>query len=517
MFDLLIKNGAIIDGTGKDAFCADIAIKDGKIVRIETDIEESAEKIIDAKNLTVTPGFIDSHSHSDNAILDYPDMVEKLEQGITTAVAGQCGDSIVPGRYSGENDKYIEGLGRLSEITKNFKNFCKATEKIPLGANTLTFVGHSDVRISVIGYKNRKATPDEISKMKEIVREAMENGAIGLSFGLIYTPSCYADTEELLELAKVVKEYDGLLAAHIRSESDNLIEAVEEFLCVVKETGLRAVFSHHKSAWKKNWGKVKKSLSILQQAIDEGYDIYCDVYPYTASNTSLKTVIIPREMRDKDSSGLLEVIDIPENRKKIRESVIKSYGENLDMLYISFAKEKPEYAGKFINEIAKEKGMDDIETALKILKDTNCGASVCCFSMCEEDVETVLKFNRAMICTDSSVAKGKTVYHPRLRATFPRVLGRYVREKKLVPLPEMIRRMTSLPAYVYKLNTKGLIREGYDADICIFDAEKIIDNATFTNCTKGADGLNYVIVGGKIAAKDAVYNKTKNAKFIKMR
>ena len=170
-----------------------------------------------------------------------------------------------------------------------------------------------------------------------------------------------------------------------------------------------------------------------------------------------------------------------------------------------------------ISEIAKEKGKDDIETAIEILKDTNCGAYVCCFSMCEEDVETVLKFNRAMICTDSSVAKGRTVYHPRLRATFPRVLGRYVREKKITSLPEMIRRMTSLPAKVYKLSSKGLLREGYDADICIFDAEKIIDKATFTDCTKGAEGLDYVIVGGKIAAQDAVYNGTKNAKFIKMR
>lgn len=515
MYDLLIKNGAIIDGSGAPEFYGDIAIKNGKISRIADSIDEYAEKIIDATALTVTPGFIDSHSHSDDAILSYPDMIEKVEQGITTAIGGQCGDSAAPGRISPEDDKYIEGIGKLSDIVKNFTNFAGAAEKIPLGANNMMFVGHSNIRITVIGYENRKATEEEIDKMKALVREAMENGALGLSFGLIYTPSCYADTEELLELAKVVKEYDGILAAHLRDEGNKFVEAVEEFLYVAKTLNIKVVFSHHKAVGKKNWGKVNKSLAILRQAIEEGYDIYCDVYPYPATNTSLKTVMIPRKMRALPPEGIVELVSNPENRKKIKEGLLETYGEKLDSLLISGGKDVEDCHGKFISEIAEERGQDAYDVAFDIIRDSHSYASVCVFSVNEDDIDTVMQFNRAMICTDSSVAKGRTTYHPRLRGSFPRVLGRYVREKKLVPLCEMIRRMTSLPASVYGLSSKGLLREGYDADICIFDADKIIDKADFVNCSLKAEGLNYVIVGGKIAAEDAVYNGTKNGRFIK--
>lgn len=514
MYDLIIKNGTIIDGSGSPSFCGDIAIKNGKISRIAESIDEFAEKIIDAKGLTVTPGFIDSHSHSDDAILEYPEMIEKVEQGITTAIGGQCGDSAAPRRIIPENDREIEGFGKLSDIVKNFTNFVLTAKRIPLGANNMMFVGHSDIRISVIGYENRKATKEELEKMKELVREAMKNGALGLSFGLVYTPSCYADTEELLELSKVVKEYGGMLAAHLRSEGDKLIEAVEEFLYVAKTLDIKAVFSHHKAVGRKNWGKVNKTLPILKQAIEEGYDIYCDVYPYPATNTSLKTVMIPRKMRALPPEGIVEFASNPENRKKIKEGLIETYGEKLDSLFISGGKGVEDCHGKLVSEIAEERGQDPYDVAFDIIRDSNSYATVCVFSVNEDDIDAVMKFERAMICTDSGVAGKRTTYHPRLRGSFPRVLGRYVREKKLVSLCEMIRRMTSLPASVYGLSSKGLLREGYDADICIFDADKIIDKADFVNCSLGAEGLNFVIVGGKITAEDAVYNGTKNGKFI---
>lgn len=517
MYDILIKSGRVIDGSGSTAICTDIAIKDGRISRIADCIDEPAKKVIDAKGLTVTPGFIDSHSHSDDAIFTFPDMIEKVEQGITTAIAGQCGDSAAPDRITAENDKYIDGIGQLSEIVKNFTNFFDAAKKMPLGSNNMMFAGHSTIRIAVIGYENRKATDEELEKMKALVREAMENGALGLSFGLIYTPSCYADTKELLELAKVVKEYNGILAAHLRSENDYLIEAVEEFLYVAKTLDIKAVFSHHKATGKRNWGKVNQSLAILRQAIDEGYDIYCDVYPYPATNTSLKTVMIPREMRALDPDGIVEFVSNPENRRKIKEKMLENYGTKLDMLFISGGKGVENCHGRFISDIAEELGKDPYDVAFDIIRDSRSYATVCVFSVSEDDIDTVMQFDRAMICTDSGVAGDRTTYHPRLRGSFPRVLGRYVREKKLVPLCEMIRRMTSLPASVYGLSTKGLLREGYDADICIFDDSRIIDKADFVNCSLRAEGLNYVIVSGKIAAEDAKYNGTKNAKFITRR
>ncbi len=514
MYDILIKNGMIIDGTGDEAFYGDIALKDGKISRIAANIDENSKKVIDATGLTVSPGFIDSHSHSDDAILTYPDMTEKVEQGITTAISGQCGDSVAPDKVPSDKDRYIDGIGRLSDIVGSFKNFTDAAKKIPLGANNMMFVGHSSIRINVIGYENRTATSEELEKMKSIVREAMENGALGLSFGLIYTPSCYADTEELIELGKVVKEYGGMLSVHLRSESDKLIEAVEEFLYVVKTLNIKAVFSHHKATGKKNWGKVNKSLAILRQAIEEGYDVYCDMYPYPATNTSLKTVIIPREMRALPPEGIVALVSDPENRRKIKEKSIETYGDKLDMLFISGGKDVEDCHGKFVNEIAEERGQDPYDVAFDIIRDSHSFASVCVFSISEDDIETVMQFDRAMICTDSGIAGERKTYHPRLRGSFPRALGRYVREKKIVPLCEMIRKMTSLPATVYGLSSKGILREGYDADICIFDADKIIDKADFVNCSLSAEGLNYVIVGGKIVAEDAKYNGTKNAKFI---
>jgi len=245
MYDLIIKNGAVIDGTGSPQYLSDIAIKDGKIVRIAKNITDEGPKTINAQGLTVTPGFIDSHSHSDNAIIEYPEMTEKIEQGITTSVAGQCGGSVAPGNI--EEDKYIDGIGNLSEILKTFGSFSAAFENIPLGSNNLCFVGHGSIRKAVMGMSQEKPTKEELESMKTLLRDAMEHGAIGISFGLIYPPGSYADTDELTELAKVVKEYEGLIAAHIRSESNLLISAVKEFIDVARKSGVRGVLSHHKA------------------------------------------------------------------------------------------------------------------------------------------------------------------------------------------------------------------------------------------------------------------------------
>jgi len=515
LYDLVIKNGNIIDGTGSPGFHADIAIKEGKIVKVARNIN-GAKKTIDATGLTVTPGFIDSHSHADNAMLTFPEMIEKIEQGITTSIGGQCGSSLAP-VYKGiipEKAKDVAGFGKETDVYKTFGSMINIAKDIPMGANIMSFVGHSAIRKAVIGMEGRPATKDEIEKMKEYLREAMENGALGISFGLIYTPSCYAETEELIELAKVVKEYDGMISAHIRNEGFKLIEAVEEFLTVIKAANVKAVFSHHKSAYKSNWGKVNHSLRLIEEANKEGYDVYLDVYPYPASHTSLSATVIPKEMRDMDNDALVQMLSKKENRNKIKEEYSKLYGKDLSNLQITVCSAYPEYEGLRISEVAKTRNQEHLDAALDLIADCKNNVHICNFSMCEEDIETVMKYERAMICTDSSVAKNNKVYHPRLRATFPRVLGRYVRERKVVTLPEMIRKITSMPASVYGLNSKGLIREGFDADICIFDSEKIIDKAEFTACHKRCEGLNYVILNGETVAENAVFNGKKMGRFI---
>lgn len=496
MFDLLIKNGMILDGTGCDGFAADIGIRDGKIVAIDTDLSE-AKQVIDAQGLVVTPGFIDSHTHSDGTALPYPLQAEKAEQGITTSIAGQCGSTPYPKR---------EG-----ETVQPMGVFMDKVENTPQGSHIAMFVGHRALRTTVMGMENRAPTNEEMEKMKALLREAMAAGVLGVSFGLIYTPSCYAKTDELIELAKVAGEMGGMISAHIRDEKDHVIEAVEEFITIVKAAGVRGVLSHHKAAQKQNHGKVKKTLSLLRQANREGCDIYCDVYPYVASATRLSARFVPIEY---DTDKVAQYVQDPQLRANFRKQSIETFGEDLSWVQLLHCAAFPQYSGLRIPEIAKLHGKDDYDTAYDIIAaQPSCQAAY--FSMCEEDVKTVMSWERAMICTDSGVAGKKTSYHPRLRGSFPRVLGRYVRQQQVTSLPEMIRKMTSLPAMVYGLATKGVIAEGMDADICIFDPETIIDRAEFTNPHLRAEGLHFVIVDGVIAAENAVCTGQRPGKLLR--
>ena len=485
MFDLLIQNGTVIDGSGEAGYLADVAVENGKIVAIGHNLGQ-AKQVLDATNLVVTPGFIDSHSHADSAIIPYPQQIEKVEQGITTSIGGQCGASPYP---VADDD----GIKKMSDF------FARAVE-IPQGANIAAFAGHKAIRKAVMGMATREPTEEELETMKELLRDAMDAGAMGVSFGLIYTPSCYATLEELIALAKVAAEKGGMVSAHIRSESDRLEEAVEEFIAVVKACGARGVLSHHKACGFKNHGKVKRTLKMLERANAEGFDIYCDVYPYTAARTTLSASFIPKEYVN---SHLPEYLKDPALRAMFREKGVARYGEDLSWVMLNVCNYDPAYSGKTIDEVAKLHGKDHWETMFDILE-VHPGCCACFFSQNEEDMKTVMSWERAMICTDSSVAGKSAFYHPRLRGSFPRALGKYVRGHKVVSLPEMIRKMTSLPAFVYDLENKGYVRVGYDADLCVFDPEKIIDKATYIDPSQRAEGLNWVVVGGAIAAENAV-------------
>ena len=499
LYDLLIQNADILDGTGTPAYKANIAIKDGKIAAITSEAPE-ALAVIDATGKTVSPGWIDSHSHSDSAIFTYSDQKEKIEQGITYSISGQCGSSAAPKRDS---------TGELEHVSA----FMDRARQTPQGSSSSMLIGFNTLRAAVLGNDNRAPSPEELERMKELLRDAMRAGAIGVSFGLIYVPGCYASTEEVIEIAKIVAEYNGLLASHIRNESERLIEAVEEFLTAIRASGCRAVFSHHKSSKKANWGMVKKSLEMIDAANAESCDIYVDVYPYVASHTSISASFLPSKYHPKGLKSIKDLLNDTELLEKIKADRYAAGGNDFSWVLITYAKDHPEYHGKTINEIAKMRGESDrMETVFNILRETGCRANACYFTMCEEDVEYVMKHPRAMICTDSGVANGKVHFHPRLRAAFPRALGRYVRERGIVPLPEMIRKMTSLPASVYRLTSKGLIKEGMDADLCIFDPERIIDRADFLNPTLKNEGLTYVIVDGKVVVEDGVYNGIRAAK-----
>lgn len=483
MYDILIKNGHIIDGTGSPEMKAQIAIKDGKIVKIARCIDGDATQVIDATGKVITPGFIDSHSHSDNQFSSNPVQTEKIEQGITTSVAGQCGGSVCS--------------ANAGEFLDNAKG-CK------LGANMALLIGHGSIRRAVLGTENRAPTPEELEKMKEIMRSAMEHGALGVSFGLIYVPGCYAKTDELIEIAKIVGQYHGVAAIHLRNEGDELVSAVAEFIEIVRQSGVRGVISHHKVVGFTNRGAVNTTLKMLEDANAEGLELYADVYPYIASSTNFSSPFVPAAAKSGGWEALSKRMEDPENIAQWKERFYSKY-PHTQWVMVTRCPGAEEYEGMRVPEIAEKMGVDEHTAAMEIIRLTKDQAGAVFFSMGEEDVETVIAHNRLMICTDSGVTTPKTtMYHPRLRGSFPRAIGRYVREKGVVSLPEMIRKMTAMPAAVYGLKSKGLVWEGFDADLCIFDPNTIIDRAEFNNPHLHAEGLDYVIVGGKIAAVNAV-------------
>ncbi len=515
MFDIVIKNGKIIDGTGSPSYFADIAISGGKIARIAKNIEGGKE-VIDATGLTVTPGFIDSHGHGDYAILPFPGQIEKIEQGITVSIGGQCGDTAFPiGKHTLKEAPVPVGeFGTNHEVYKTAGTFLDIAKDVPQGMNTLTYVGHGAIRSAVMAMENRKPTADELEQMKQLLIDAMEHGAVGISFGLFYAPGCYTEIDEVKALAKVAAEHGGMISAHIRNEGYFAYKAVEEMIEVAKYSGARCVLSHHKAEYKENWGKVNHTLRMIDEANAAGLDVYCDVYPYNASHTRLSAMVVPAKYRTEGDAGLTRFLSDEKIRLEIKDYLKETYGEDYAWIQVTICKAYPEYEGKTIPQIAALRGTDCYDAMFDIIRDSGGICSACYFTMCEEDIETIMAHPRAMICTDSGVAGNNKVYHPRLRATFPRVLGKYVRERKVTTLVEMIRKITAMPAAVYGLKHKGILTEGFDADICIFDENTIIDRASFADCTLRAEGLNYVLLAGQVVVENAVYNSKRLGRVI---
>lgn len=486
MYDLLIQNAQVLDGTGKEAFCADVAVSGGKIAAVGQCLS-GGKTVINAAGLTLTPGWIDSHSHSDSSVLRYPDQKEKVEQGITFSISGQCGISPAPLR---QDDGTIKTMG----------DFLREAGQVPQGSGSAIQIGHNCLRKAVMGMENRLCRPEELEQMKRLLREGMDAGAIGMSIGLYYMPGCYSDTHEVVELAKVVAEKKGILSAHLRDESTDLIPAVKEFIEILQASGCRGVISHHKAMDQSNWGNVHTTVAMVEQANANGADIYFDMYPYNASGTTMLARFLPERFHPKGTTNALGLLDDPEICDKVKKWGRQRWGERLDWVMLQ------DYDGMNLEELAALRGqLDAYETAFDVIRETGGSARAYFFLTGEEDLKFVMSHPRCMLCTDSSVAGALERYHPRLRGSFPRILGKYVREESVVTLPEMIRKFTSLPAYVYGLKGKGKIEVGADADICIFDPLTVRDCADYKDCTRNNEGLHYVIVNGEIALKDGVY------------
>ena len=510
-YDLVIKNGLIIDGTGQEGKLGDIAINDGIIVKIAKALNVNARMTIDASQQIVSPGFIDVLSWASGPVLYDGEVHSVVRQGITTAVFGE-GWSMGP-----VNDtvrKEMKSFWPEYEIQYNWNtlyDYLKYLEGKGSSVNFASFVGATTVRLYVIGLEDRKATPEEMEQMKALVRKEMQLGALGLASSLVYTPAFYADTEELIELAKVTAEFDGIYISHVRGEGSDLLPALEELITISREANIAAEVYHFKAAGNPNWDQLDPAIALLESARKEGLKITADIYPYTAGATGL-SAMMPPWSKDGGHDALVKRLMASKIRAQIKKEIQNSTsgwenfywmaggGENILVSYLSDTRKQ--YQGKTIAEIAGIFKKDELETVFDLLIAEKGGGGGIYFLMSEKNVAKKMKLPWVSFCTDEDAYKtsglmSKRNPHPRAYGTFPRILGKYVREENVLTLPEAIRKMTSLPAANLGLKDRGLIREGMAADLVIFDAEKIIDKADYANPHQYPEGLTHVIVNGQ--------------------
>ncbi len=488
--DILITNGKIIDGTGNSWYIGNIAVKNGKIIRMGRDISMPAQKTIDAKGLIVAPGFIDVHTHIEGDEEKQPTADNFIYDGVTTVVAGNCGASNV------DIGKYLQWIDSLK-----------------LSINVATLIGHNDVRKEVMGRAKRDATPQEMQQMENIMDKAMRDGAVGLSTGLIYIPGTYTKTKEIVDLAKVASKYHGVYATHMRDEGDSVTQAIGEALTIGREAKIPVEISHFKLSGQQNWGRSKETVPMIEAARKEGIDVTIDQYPYTASSTSISTLIPDEILADGQDS-----IKARLQRPAIKEYVISYMLKKLKkrkLKHFSYAvvasyRADSTYNGKSIEQINLMKGRkhnvkEEAQTVIDIM--INGGASAIFHGMSDEDVKRIMKYPYNMFACDASIRVfNEGMPHPRGYGTNARVLCKYVREEKVLSLEEAIRRMTSLPAQKFQLKNRGLLEEGMAADIVIFDENEVKDISTYEKPHAYSIGFHYVIVNGVLTVDNEKHN-----------
>lgn len=481
MYDLVITNARIIDGTGNPWFRGSIAVKDGKIAKVGWLNDFTAKQTIDAQNKIVAPGFIDVHAHVEG-IYNNPDAENFIRMGVTSLVTGNCGGS-----------------------TTDVKKFLGRINETPIAVNLATLIAHGSVRRQAMGLDDRAPTAEEQQKMDAIVEQAMKDGAVGLSTGLIYLPGMFAKTEEVVELAKVASKYGGVYASHIRDEGNGVVEAVKEAINIGEQANMPVEISHFKISSKALWGQSPTTIGLVEDARKRGLTVTVDQYAYTASSTSLDVRLPNWAVAGGREEGKKRLTD-PAMREKIvkemKEDLKKKDFKDYSFAYVAGYDPNPEFNGKNIAEITQmTKGKKKIDAQIEQIFEMyeKGGAGMVYRVMDEKDVQNIMRQPFTMIASDSGVRKfGEGVPHPRGYGNNARVLGHYVREMKIITLEDAIRKMTSLPAQTFNLRDRGLIREGYAADLVIFDENTVGDKATYENPHQYATGFQDVIVNGEL-------------------
>jgi N-acyl-D-amino-acid deacylase len=514
----LIRNGWVVDGTGQARYKSDLVVDDELIASIgAAEHGQGFDRVIDAEGMIVAPGFIDTHSHSDLEVMVNPYVEAKIRQGVTTELLGQDGISMapLPKRYISPWRKNLAGLDGDSDVVgwdyETTDGYLKALEEKGVGLNESYLVPHGNVRMEAMGLDNRKPSMEELERMREIVRREMKVGAFGLSTGLIYMPCAYADTAELIELCKVIAEFDGVFVVHQRSEADTILSSMEEVIEIGRKSGVKIHFSHFKICGRKNWELIDKVLVLLDKAAAEGIRTSFDQYPYVAGSTMLGA-ILPPWAHDGGTDKLMERLRSRELRERMVHDIecgIPGWDNfvdfaGLDQIFVTSVKTEAnrDLVGKSLEEIGEIRGKHALEAAFDLLLAEENAVGMVDFYGKEEHVARFLARPEQNVCTDGLLG-GRP--HPRVFGSFPRVLGKYVREERALTLEDAVRRMTSKPAQVFGFERRGTLKAGNYADIVVFNPDTIIDKGTFVDPIQFPEGIEYVLINGRIALKAGKY------------
>jgi N-acyl-D-amino-acid deacylase len=509
MDDILIHGGQVIDGSGAPGRFADVIVTDGRIVAIDNGQGRQAHRSIDATGQVVAPGFIDIHTHSDFTLPLNQRAESKIRQGVTTEVLGNCGFSAapaLPGHVEILRDYLAASAPWLEFRETTFADYLNTFPATSV--NTVMQVGHNTLRLMAMGMEDRPPRPDELSLMQELLEEALEAGALGLSSGLFTAPGIFATTEEMLALGHVLHRHGAGYASHIRDEANRVFEAVQEALAIAEHCDIHVQIAHLKLSGADNWGGAARLLAEIDAARQRGVRVDCDQYPYTAGSNPLRN-LLPTWVQEGGMEAMLQRLGQPAMRARIREEVaaqgLNNFGRipSWDAVRIAISPHQPEYAGHTMGDIARSRACDPLDAVCDYLIADRGHTRIIVTSMAEEDVQEIMRSPTVLVGSDgTSLAPygttGQGKPHPRFYGTFPRVLGHYVRELGLLSLPQGIYKMTGGSAAALRLLDRGLLREGYCADITIFDPETIIDRATYDDPHQYAAGISTVIVNGVV-------------------